>query len=110
MMSFTVGARVGPYEIVLPLGRGGMGEVYKARDTRLGRVIALKVLTDAAALDLERRDRFAREARAIAALNHPHIVTIHSVETVDGVPLLTIELVEAAPPLHSDGRLALAES
>ena len=94
MMSFTVGARVGPYEIVSPLGRGGMGEVYKARDTRLERVIALKVLTDAAALDLERRDRFAREARAIAALNHPHIVTIHSVETVDGVPLLTMELVE----------------
>ena len=93
-MSFTTGARVGPYEIVSPLGRGGMGEVYRARDTRLDRLVALKVLTDAAALDPERRDRFEREARAIAALNHPHIVTIHSIETVEGVSLLTMELVE----------------
>ena len=71
-----------------------MGEVYKAHDSRLGRLVALKVLPGAAALDRERRDRFEREARAIAALNHPHIVTIHSVETVEGVPLLTMELVE----------------
>ena len=82
------------YKIISTLGRGGMGEVYKARDSRLNRFVALKVLPDTAALDPERRDRFEREARAIAALNHPHIVTIHSVETVEGVPLLTMELVE----------------
>ena len=93
-MPFSAGARLGPYEIISPLGRGGMGEVYRARDSRLNRVVALKVLRDTAALDPERRDRFEREARAVAALNHPHIVTIHSVETVDGVPLLTMELVE----------------
>ena len=93
-MSLSAGARLGPYEIVSTLGRGGMGEVYKVRDSRLNRFVALKVLTDAAALDSGRRDRFEREARALAALNHPHIVTVHSVETVEGVPLLTMELVE----------------
>ena len=93
-MSLPAGAHVGQYEILSSLGAGGMGEVYKARDSRLNRVVALKVLRETAALDPERRDRFNREARAIAALNHPHIVTIHSVETVDGVPLLTMELVE----------------
>jgi eukaryotic-like serine/threonine-protein kinase len=111
MMSFSAGTRVGPYEIVSPLGRGGMGEVYKARDSRLNRLIALKVLTDAAALDPERRDRFEREAQAIAALNHPHIVTIHSVETVGDVPLLTMEFVEgrALCDVIPAGGLALAE-
>ncbi len=110
-MPFSAGARLGPYEIVSTLGRGGMGEVYKARDSRLNRFVALKVLPDTAALDPERRDRFEREARAIAALNHPHIVTIHSVETVDGVPLLTMELVEgrALSDVIPKGGLALAE-
>ena len=93
-MLFADGARLGPYEIVSLLGSGGMGEVYRARDSRLNRFIALKVLPAAAALDPERRDRFEAEARAVAALNHPHIVTIHSVETVGGVTLLTMELVE----------------
>ena len=110
-MSLSAGARLGPYEIVSTLGRGGMGEVYKARDSRLNRFVALKVLPDTAALDPERRDRFEREARAIAALNHPHIVTIHSVETVDGVPLLTMELVEgrALSDVIPKGGLPLAE-
>ncbi len=94
MMSLSQGTRLGPYEIVSSIGRGGMGEVYKAFDSRLSRFVALKVLPDAARLDPERRVRFEREARAIAALNHPDIVTIHSIETVDGVPLLTMELVE----------------
>jgi Tol biopolymer transport system component len=92
-MPFSEGARLGPYEIVSTLGRGGMGEVYKARDSRLGRLVALKVIPETA-VDPERRNRFEREARAIAALNHPHIVTIHSVESADGVPFLTMELVE----------------
>ncbi|HEX2453469.1 MAG TPA: protein kinase [Vicinamibacterales bacterium] len=110
-MPFSAGARLGPYEIVSTLGRGGMGEVYKARDSRLNRFVALKVLPDTAALDPERRDRFDREARAIAALNHPHIVTIHSVETVEDVPLLTMELVDgrALSEVIPKGGLPLAE-
>ncbi len=110
-MSFAAGARLGPYEIVSSLGAGGMGEVYKARDSRLNRLVALKVLPGTAALDPERRDRFEREARAVAALNHPHIVTIHSVETVEGVPLLAMELVEghSLAELIPKGGLALAD-
>ena len=110
-MLFSTGARLGPYEIVSTLGRGGMGEVYKARDSRLNRFVALKVLPDTPALDPERRERFEREARAVAALNHPSIVTIHSVETVEGVPLLTMELVEgrALSEVIPKGGLALAE-
>jgi eukaryotic-like serine/threonine-protein kinase len=110
-MLFSAGAHLGPYEIVSTLGRGGMGEVYKARDSRLNRLVALKVLPSTAALDPERRDRFEREARAIAALNHPHIVTIHSVETVEGVPLLTMELVEgrALSEVIPKGGLPLAD-
>ena len=110
-MPFSAGARLGPYEIVSTLGSGGMGEVYKARDSRLNRFVALKVLPDTAALDPERRDRFEREARAIAALNHPTIVTIHSVETVEGVPLLTMELVEGRDlsEVIPKGGLAIAE-
>jgi serine/threonine protein kinase len=111
-MPFSPGARLGPYEIVSTLGRGGMGEVYKARDSRLNRFVALKLLPDTAKLDPERCDRFEREARAIAALNHPHIVTIHSVETVEGTPLLTMELVEGRTlsEMIPKGGLALAEA
>ena len=94
MMSLSPGTRLGPYEVVSSIGRGGMGEVYKAFDPRLSRFVALKVLPHAARLDPERRARFEREARAIAALTHPDIVTIHSIETVEGVFLLTMELVE----------------
>jgi serine/threonine protein kinase len=110
-MPFSAGARLESYEIVSCLGRGGMGEVYKARDSRLNRFVALKVLPDTAALDPERRERFEREARAIAALNHPHIVTIHSIESVEGVPLLTMELAEGRPlsEVIPNGGLALAE-
>ncbi len=86
--------RLGPYEIAGRLGEGGMGEVYRARDGRLDRDVALKVLPPEVARDPTRLERFAREARAIAALNHPHIVTIYSTEEVDGVRFLTMELVE----------------
>ena len=93
-MYLLPGQRLGSYEIVALLGVGGMGQVYRARDPRLERDIALKILqTD----DAEHRKRFAREARAIAALNHPNIVTIHSVEEVEGQPFLTMELVEGTP-------------
>ena len=85
------------YRIIGPLGKGGMGEVFIADDTRLHRKVALKILSKTMAADPERRERFAREAQAVAALNHPNIVTIHSVEEADGVPFLTMELVEGQP-------------
>ena len=89
-----VGTSIGHYHIVESLGKGGMGEVYAAEDTRLGRRVAVKVLSRGLAIDADHRERFEREARAVAALNHPNIVTIYSVEEADGVPFLTLELVE----------------
>jgi serine/threonine protein kinase/Tol biopolymer transport system component len=89
-----VGSRLGHYVIEAMLGSGGMGVVYAAEDTKLGRRVALKVLPQSIALDPERRQRFEREARAVAALNHPNIVTVHSVEEDSGVIFLTMELVE----------------
>src|SRR5215471_3287164 len=93
-MSLSPGARVGPYEIVGPLGAGGMGEVYRAHDDRLGRDVALKILPGTTARDPAALERFTREARAVAALNHPHIVTIHSTEEADGIRFITMELIE----------------
>ena len=89
-----VGTTLGHYRIEKLLGSGGMGEVYLADDIRLGRRVALKVLSSELAADPNRRERFEREARAAAALNHPNIVTIHSVEEVEGVPFLTLELID----------------
>ena len=89
-----VGDVVNHYRIVRKIGAGGMGEVYEAEDTRLNRKVAVKVLPRALAADPERRERFEREARAIAALNHPNIVTIHSVEDSPAGPILTMELIE----------------
>ena len=93
-MVLVPGTRLGPYEIVAPLGAGGMGEVYRARDPRLGRDVAIKVLLASISADPARLRRFEQEARAVAALNHPNIVTIHSVERVDDVPFVTMEFVE----------------
>src|ERR1700738_5038482 len=93
-MALAPGTRLGIYEIQSPLGAGGMGEVYRATDTRLGRDVALKILPAEMARDPERLARFRREARAVATLNHPHIVTIFSVEEADGIHFLTMELVE----------------
>jgi len=78
-MTLAAGTKLGPHEIVAPLGAGGMGEVYRARDTRLGRDVAVKVLPGEVAGDPERLQRFEREARAVAALNHPNILTVHDV-------------------------------
>lgn len=100
-MPLTAGDQLGPYEILAPIGVGGMGEVFRASDPRLGREIAIKALPDSMAHDPERLARFQREARAVAALNHPHIVTIYSVEEIGGVHFLTMELVEG----HSLNRL-----
>ena len=96
-MALTPGTRLGPYEIQSPLGAGGMGEVYRATDTKLGRDVALKVLPAEMAQDPERLGRFRREAKALAQLDHPNIVTIYSVEESDGVHFLTMQLVEGQP-------------
>src|SRR5512143_1284487 len=104
-MTLSAGTRLGPYEILGLLGAGGMGEVYRARDTRLGREVAIKVLPAEKLSDPARRARFEREARAVAALNHPHIVTIHEIETADGVDFIVMEYVagqtlDAVIPKH----------
>ncbi len=90
----TPGTRLGPYEIVSPLGAGGMGEVFRARDTKLNRDVAIKVLPAAFAQDAERVARFRREAHVLASLNHPNIAAIHGLEESDGVVALALELVE----------------
>jgi TolB-like protein/Flp pilus assembly protein TadD len=92
-MPLTAGTRLGPYEVLGLIGAGGMGEVYKAKDTRLDRTVAMKVLSEPLT-DHERRARFEREAKTVASLNHPHIVTLYSVEENAGVRFLTMELVE----------------
>ena len=96
-MRLAAGDRFGHYQIHALLGAGGMGEVYRATDTRLGRDIALKILPSEVAADSQRISRFHREARAVAALNHPNIVTIFSVDESDGVHFLTMELVDGRP-------------
>ena len=93
-MPVSAGTRLGPYEVVELLGAGGMGEVYRARDPRLGRDVALKVLHDDVARDPDRLQRFEHEARAVAALNHPHILTVHDVGSDDGTPYVVTELLE----------------
>jgi eukaryotic-like serine/threonine-protein kinase len=93
-MSLTSGTRLGPYEIQSPLGAGGMGEVYRARDTRLGRDVALKILPESFARDPDRLRRFEQETQAVAALNHPNILAIYDVGQNNGTPFLVSELLE----------------
>jgi serine/threonine protein kinase len=93
-VSLAPGARLGPYEILSALGAGGMGEVYRARDTKLGREVALKVVSDGFLHDSDRVARFQREAQLLAALNHPHIAAIYGLEDVNGAQCLILELVE----------------
>ena len=95
-MTLPSGTRLGPYEIFAPLGAGGMGEVYRAKDSRLGREVAIKVLPAALAADRDRLRRFETEARSASALNHPNIVTIHDVGETGGVSWIAMELVEGA--------------
>ncbi|SPF52821.1 Serine/threonine protein kinase [Candidatus Sulfopaludibacter sp. SbA4] len=92
-MPIAPGSRLGPYEIVTPLGAGGMGEVYKARDTRLGREVAIKVLPANRVSDPDRKARFIQEARAASSLNHPNIVIIHDIAESGGVDFLVMELI-----------------
>jgi serine/threonine protein kinase len=93
-MALTPGAKLGPYEIQSPLGAGGMGEVYRARDTRLGRDVAIKVLPESLATDLDRLQRFQQEARVLSALNHPNLLGVYDVGVQDGVNYLVSELLE----------------
>ena len=95
-MSLPAGARLGPYEILSPLGAGGMGEVYRAKDTRLDRTVAIKVLPAGMANNSDARQRFEREARAVSSLNHPHICVLHDVGRQDGIDFLVMEYLEGA--------------
>src|ERR1700674_1033119 len=111
-MSLTPGTKLGPYEIQSLLGAGGMGEVYRARDTRLGRDVAIKVLPAHLSSDPDLRLRMEREAKAISSLNHPHICTLHDVGSQDGIDFLVMEHLEGetlADRLRR-GALALGEA
>src|ERR1700747_6523 len=93
-MTLTAGTRLGPYEVVSLIGAGGMGEVYRGRDTRLGRDVALKILSESFASDPERLRRFEQEARAVASLNHPNILGLYDIGSQSGSPYLVSELLE----------------
>jgi serine/threonine protein kinase len=93
-MPLAPGTKIGSFEIVSPLGAGGMGEVYRARDPRLGRDVAVKVLPEEFAQDRDRLQRFEQEARAASALNHPGIVVVHDIGSSDGRAYIAMELVE----------------
>src|SRR5438876_3869248 len=93
-MMLPLGTKLGPYEIIAPLGAGSMGEVYRARDTRLGRDVAVKVLPSSFSADADRLHRFEQEACAASALNHPNILIVHDVGTHDGAPYVVSELLE----------------
>jgi Protein kinase domain len=112
MPTLARGERLGPYEILDAIGAGGMGEVYKARDTRLNREVAIKVLPQALAQDAERMARFQREAEVLASLNHPNIAVLYGLEEAGGVRALVMELVDG-PTLHdrmTQGPIALDEA
>src|SRR3990172_4268807 len=111
-MSLTSNTFLGPYEVLAPLGAGGMGEVYRARDSRLDREVAIKVLPEHFARDPERVARFQREAKLLASLNHPNIAAIHGFEEVEGKRFLVMELVEGATladRLH-DGAMSVEDA
>src|SRR6202007_3217364 len=93
VMTLATGSSLGCYAILAPIGAGGMGEVYRAHDTKLGRDVAIKVLPEAFAHDPERLSRFQREAKMLAALNHPNIATIYGLEQSNGTSYLVMELV-----------------
>src|SRR5919204_2843904 len=111
-MALVLGTRLGPYEIVAPLGAGGMGEVYRARDTKLNRDVALKILPELFASDPDRIARFQREAQLLASLNHPNIAAIYGFEDSGDVRALVLELVDG--PTLADrlaaGPLPMAEA
>ena len=101
-MRLSAGARLGPYEVIAPLGAGGMGEVYKARDTRLDRTVAIKILPEALAADPQFRERFDREARAISQLDHPHICPLFDVGEHNSTAFLVMQYLEGETLEGSD--------
>src|ERR1700681_4411373 len=115
-MPLSPATRLGPYEIIAAIGAGGMGEVYRARDTRLGRIVAVKVLPEHLSSNPQSRERFEREAKAISSLSHPHICTLHDVGHHDGIDYLVMEYLEGQTladrlkkgPLPADQVLQLA--
>src|SRR5579863_3045633 len=112
-MSIASGTRLGSYEIVAQVGAGGMGEVYRAHDSKLSRDVAIKVLPEAFAHDAERLSRFQREAKMLAALNHPNIATIYGLEQSGGTSYLVMELVSGetlAERVKREGALPIDES
>ena len=112
-MPILTGKRLGPYEILSAIGAGGMGEVYQAHDTKLGRDVAIKVLPEAFAHDPERLSRFQREAKMLAALNHPNIATIYGLEQSNGTSYLVMELVSGetlAERIKRDGAVPVEEA
>ena len=109
----SVGTHLGSYEIVTPIGSGGMGEVYQAHDTKLGRDVAIKVLPQAFAHDAERLSRFQREAKMLASLNHPNIATIYGMEQSNATHYLVMELVPGetlAQRIKRDGAVPVEEA
>src|SRR5579862_6623213 len=112
-MPILPGRRLGPYEILSPIGAGGMGEVYQAHDTKLARDVAIKVLLEAFAHDAERLSRFQREAKMLASLNHPNIATIHGLEQSGDTSYLVMELVSGetlAERVKRDGAVPIEEA
>src|SRR5215813_10229125 len=107
-MTLPANTRLGPYEIVAPIGAGGMGEVYRARDTRLGRDVAVKVLPSSLSADTDRLHRFEQEACAAGALNHPNILVIHHIDTHEDAPYIVSELLEGETLRHRMSGTALA--
>ena len=107
-MPLTPGTTLGPYEILSPIGAGGMGEVYKARDTRLDRTVVIKVLPEHVAADPDLKQRFEREAKTISSLNHPHICTLHDIGNQDGIDFLVMEYLEGDTLTQRLGKGALS--
>src|SRR4249920_3162024 len=95
-MSLAAGTRLGPYEVIAPVGEGGMAEVYRARDSRLGRDVAIKVLPAAVSDAPDRLRRFEQEARAASALNHPNVLVVHDIGQHEGAPYVVSELLDGA--------------
>ena len=111
-LALKTGDQIGSFEVLAPLGAGGMGEVYRAHDSQLGRDVAIKLLPPAFAADSQRLARFERESRILASLNHPNIAAIHSIEHMNSLRLLVLELVEG-PTLAdrlTDGPVLVAEA
>ena len=106
-MALSAGTRLGPYEILSVLGAGGMGEVYRGRDTRLDRVVAIKVLPEHRSSSPQVRERFEREARAISSLSHPHICALYDIGQQDGIDYLVMEFLEGETLAHRLGKGSL---